>query len=291
MNPLLGRKYFVAIQGTPPVSKVHRTKEIITQEGLRVFFRRFAEYFSRRLSVHFWNTFYILKSRVSGDYTITIDAVIIDLDFDSISERMKKKLRTKRYESREREFIESYLQPDFPTIDLGAGIGYTTSSIEQCVAEDVSVIGVEANEQLIPVLERTKQLNGCTFDILHAAYSSENDFVEFNVADDYWSSSLYDRQDRNQNSTSVQAMSISELRQRFELEGPYQLVVDIEGSEHDLIVNESDELAKHCTRMIVEFHEFTDKDRSEYDEILRETGFERLDRSGTVCVYSNTDLQ
>ncbi|WP_432758202.1 hypothetical protein [Halobacterium salinarum] len=105
---------------------------------------------------------------------------------------MVKRIRKGHYEQQETEFITTYLRKDIPTIDLGSGIGYTTCLIDNYVDNSVSVFGIEANKGLIPVIKRNRELNSGNFRVIHSAYDSQNDTVDFQIAEDFWSSSQYD---------------------------------------------------------------------------------------------------
>jgi FkbM family methyltransferase len=230
--------------------------------------------------------FYRAKARFSGDHTVTVNGVQIDLRSDAISKSMVQKLRTRRYETAETRLISSHLSQDVPALDLGAGVGYTTCLLDQFTEEGVPVVGLEADNRLRPVIERTKELNDSNFEILNTAYHSSSREIEFGVAEDFWVSSRYEHSNSSQTMSSVPARSVSDVLEEFSITGPFQLVVDIEGSEGDLIVNERDLLERRCELLIVEFHSIADPTPDECRSVLSEIGFERVGADGNVEVYS-----
>lgn len=227
---------------------------------------------------------------MSGNNVVVINDVRLDLENDAISADMVRRIRKGHYERLETEFITTYLRKDLPTIDLGSGIGYTTCVIDSYVSGSIPIFGIEANGGLIPVIKRNRKLNSGNFTVIHSAYDSQNDTVDFQIAEDFWSSSQYDREGRSQQKTAVDALSLDKLLTEYDMTPPIQLVVDIEGGEHDLITNELDLLVDNCEIIIVEFHEFLEYDINHYDSLLKNSGFELADSESNVHVYENLTL-
>lgn len=201
---------------------------------------------------------------------------------------MRRKLRTKRYETVEAEIARSYLDADLSTIDLGSGIGYTTCLVDERTDEELAVIGVEADDRLIPVIEQERALNEAEFDLVHAAYSSDSDTIDFHLTGNYWTSSRYG--DDGDTKITVPASSLEELLDRTPATTPFQLVADIEGSEAELIENEAELLQTSCVLIIAEFHRVMDHEPEHYESRLQRLDFERIGSRGTVGVYSNSQL-
>lgn len=263
---------------------------IFHREGLAELCKRAIRYLSRQLLARLWCLFYRIKAVIADDKTVTISGIHLDLDHSSISNDMTKRIRSKQYEQVETKFITSYLSPDSPTIDIGSGIGYTTCLISRHSHRNIPVIGVEANETLIPVIERNKNINREEFDIVHSAYDSQKDNIDFLISDDFWSSSRYNR-NSNQQRTTVVACSVDDLITDFDLSPPIQLVADIEGGEHDLITNEMDTIKNYCGILIIEFHSFLEHDIEYYNSQLEAASFECIDAQQGVRVYSNTSFR
>jgi FkbM family methyltransferase len=203
---------------------------------------------------------------------------------------MVDKIRGNRYENAERELLPRYIDPSLPIIDLGAGIGYTACLADHVTDASLNPVAVEPMPELHPVIRQTARLNDATIDIVHAAYDSEGETTTFFSATDFWSSSRYDRDSKEQTKTTVPSASLSELQERFDLEEEIQLIVDIEGGEHDLLTNELELLAETCSCLIIEFHPFTESTVGEYREMLENSGFEQLDCRDFVYVFSNRSV-
>lgn len=227
-----------------------------------------------------------LKSAVFNNQIIRINNIYLDLDHDIISKNMRKIIREKRYEEPETQSIQTYIRSDYPVIDIGAGIGYTTCLAER-VTDDVQIIAIEAVGSLIPVLKRNRELNDGKYSIKHGAYSASSEEIDFYVADDFWSSSSLIRNKKNQQKISVPAMSLDMICSIHEITGPFQLIVDIEGGEHDLLTEEIDLLVESCAVLIIEFHSFAKKESKTYDRILLERGFNCVEKNGQVRTYIN----
>ncbi|WP_418284158.1 FkbM family methyltransferase [Halorubrum sp. DTA46] len=264
---------------------VSRAGEILLQEGPKELFFRSIHFFNEKATDKFWSVYYNLKSGILGSQVVSINGIKVDLDYDIISDSMKHKLRTKHYENAEAELIEKNLNSQVPVVDLGVGIGYTSCVAENHLDDDVPVIGIEANPSMIPVIERTKELNDSQFSIIHSAYHSTDDYINFHVAADFWSSSTYDRENREQKETKVPAKSLKNILDMTEYPDKIQLVADIEGAEHDLINNELDILKEHCEAIIIELHSYVEEDTDYYVSKLTENGYELVESQGSVYYF------
>ena len=106
------------------------------------------------------------------------------------------------------------------------------------------------------------------------------------MANKYTSSSQYERKNRNQKKTTVNSTSLSTITKKYDLKKPIQLVVDIEGGEHDLFIEERDKISV----IIFEYHSFTDHSFDYYSDILEQNGFELVDSHEGVYVYDNETM-
>lgn len=269
------------------MSKLRRAREIHRKEGLSTLISEFSNYVKNRIKPHFRPKYYTLKSSILGSQIVNINNVLIDLDDDVFSPAMKTQIRRKRYEHRERELITTHIDKNRPVIDLGAGVGYTACLLDRETDNSTPIVAVEANKSLIPVIERTKNLNQCEFNVLYSAYDSAHDSVEFQIAKDFWSSSQYDMEDKKQRNVVVPAASLDEILEKYGIENQIQLIADIEGGEHDLLTNEHSLLQNRTSLIIFEYHSFTEEPFSYYKNILTENGFEFVESQGNVYVFQN----
>jgi FkbM family methyltransferase len=270
--------------------KLLRGWEIHREEGTLTLVIKSTDYIKTKIQNKFWSKYYIFKSSIFGNYIVDINNTLIDLDDEVYSPAMKKRLRRKLYERTEEELINKYIYRDQPVIDLGAGVGYTACVIDRNTDDSTPILAVEANKSLIPVIKRTKSLNKSDFDILYSAYNSEKDSILFGVAENFWSSSQHSREDRDQTKVIVPAISLNKIIKEYNLKNPIQLVVDIEGGEHDLIDNEHHILQNEVSQIICEYHSFANEELSYYSDILEENGFEFVESQGNVYVHRNTNI-
>lgn len=287
---LFGNAYTVELRKISTMDKLHRAREIHHEEGIFTLISKSLKYIRNRTQNKFWPKYYRIKSCVFGSHIVGIHNVLVDLDYEVFSPAIKKRLRRKKYEDAERELISTHLHRDSPVIDLGAGVGYTACVIDMITDDSTPIVAVEANKSLIPVIKRIRDLNHSNFNILHSAYDSEKDSVKFQVAEDFWSSSQYSREDRKQTEVTVPAASLGEVLKEYNLESPVQLIVDIEGGEHDLFVNEYNLLQNKVSIIIFEYHSFTENQFEYYRDILAENGFEFAESKEDVYVYKNANL-
>ena len=272
------------------MSKLRRGWEIHREEGTLTLIIKSTDFIRTKIHNKLWPKYYLIKSSVFGNYKVNINNILIDLDDGVFSPTMKKRLRRKRYEPAERELINKYIYRDQPVIDLGAGVGYTTCLVDRHTDDSIPIVAVEANKSLIPVINRTKKLNKGNFNIHYSAYNSKNDSVDIQIAEDFWSSSQHDRDDKNQTKVTVPALSLNEVIKKYNLENPVQLVVDIEGGEDDLFHNEYHILQKEVSLIIFEYHSFANYERKYYSDILEENGFEFIESKDNVYAYRNSNI-
>jgi FkbM family methyltransferase len=223
------------------------------------------------------------------DDIVTLNSIQIDTGDKIFSHSMIDTIRRGNYEQAEAELIREYLQPEYAAVDLGAGIGYTTSVISEHTLGQTPVIGVEANKNLIPTMNKLKELNETEFEILNTCYHPTEDHVDFYIAEDFWSSSIEGEKENNQK-IEVPASSLSDIISEFELTPPIQLVADIEGSEFQLISSEQTTLEENIRLLIIEFHSTTEHNISDYESLLEDIGFNKIDSRGVVHVYLNEGI-
>lgn len=272
------------------MNKLQRVREIYREDGIYTLISKPSNFLRGKIQSYFWPRYYSLKSSILGNHIVNVNNVLINLDAEVFSPAMKKRLRAKSYEHAERKLINTHIHSNHTTVDLGAGVGYTACLIDRETDYSTPVVAVEANKSIIPVIKRTKNLNESNFNILYSAYDSSDDSVEFQVAEDFWASSQHNREDREQNKITVPSVSLDDVIKEYSLEKPIQLVVDIEGDEHDLFVNEHNLLQNKISLVIFEYHSFTENKFEYYEEILIENGFEFVELQGSVYVYQNTNL-
>lgn len=269
------------------MSKLYRAIEIAQKQGLLVLLKKVISQIKIGLeNLHF--LLFDLKSKFLHKSVVDLNGVFICINDDIFTSTMRRRLWEGRYEIAEANLIESHLNKNLPAIDLGAGIGYTTCLLDQNIIDSTSVVAVEANNKLIPALNQTKYLNNANYEVVHSAYHYKKENIDFYVAQNFWSSSQHNRDGKNQKKVSVPAISLEDLLETLDLNSPVQLVVDIEGAEHDLLHYELDTVKENCELLIIEFHSFLDNDIKYYVSILEQNGFECIDSYRNVYCLKNT---
>jgi FkbM family methyltransferase len=148
---------------------------------------------------------------------------------------------------------------------------------------------VEPNTDLVPLIERNRERNGASFEVLNVAYASEGGIVDLNVPEDFWLASLHPV-DGEHDTISTPATDLRTLVDQYGL-SDVALVVDVEGSEVDLLENELDVVESHCRLLVVEFHddagEHTDSSSrvTAVRDSLERRSFELLDERDGVAAY------
>lgn len=192
------------------------------------------------------------------------------------------------YEGSERRFVERYLSSDLPVIELGSSIGGVSSHIARKLAPGQQQICVEANPHLIPVLDKNLSTNAAHLNArsVHAAVSSEEGTVSFAISASSLSSKVGHRDDALE-TISAPARKLSDLCTEAAFE-EYQLVMDIEGAEASIVIDDSEALSG-CVRILAELHQ-TEHRANTYSvqdliETIQALGFIIRDRHGPVVVF------
>src|SRR5438874_9047975 len=95
--------------------------------------------------------------------------------------RVEAKLAFRIYESAEIRFIRSFLTGAERAIELGGSLGVTGSHLLRVMVRAGELTSVEANSELIPILNRTllAHSGGRSVTVIHAAITaSPNAFLE-----------------------------------------------------------------------------------------------------------------
>lgn len=220
--------------------------------------------------------------------TLQCAGVTVERESGVLTDRIEWLLRYGVYELEETEFVEAYVEPSMDVVELGGGIGYLSCFIDARGDDDRTHVVVEPNQHLLPVLERNRELNGASFTTVAAAYASEGELVDLHVPEEFWSASLHPVTGEHE-IVAVPTVDLETLVERYGLTD-VALVVDVEGSEADLLLNELDVVESHCRVLIVEFHddgsEAGHSDRTaRVRERLERRSFERLAERNGVAVY------
>ena len=134
------------------------------------------------------------------------------------------------YERDEADLIRSTLAPDDRVLELGGGVGFIGTIAALAVRDPAQVLIVEANPQLIPLMERNFNLNGVKPVVWNGVLGRNGATeVSFYVHADFWASSLTPFSSGRE--TKVMQRDIRDVLTEFR---PTYIILDIEGGEIDL---------------------------------------------------------
>jgi FkbM family methyltransferase len=196
---------------------------------------------------------------VSGNYMV-FDG--IKVPFRKITKASLLELERGSYEDMERGFMESYLPRGAFVVELGASIGIISCHILK--KKPVRLISFEAVEKWAQIARETLKLNypkDTSFELVHAALGAVGQSqVIFNTTD-HCNLGGHILSAASDTSIVVPALSLFDVNRIYHVPAGAWLIMDIEGTEWEIIKNQSDALDKY-DGVIVECHKTID------DEII-----------------------
>lgn len=198
------------------------------------------------------------------------------------------------YERAEIDQVEAYMDRSLPVIELGASIGVNTLQILKLNSNQV--VAVEADPKIFPILQQNLLDNfaaqhACT-PINCAIDYSGAETIRFASSENTLSGQV-GASSASDTVQEVPAVTLGDLVERYQFE-QYNLVIDIEGSEAGLIVEERAALAK-CFRIMAEIdggmHNDTHYSIMSLVEQLQSYGFKLLHLHGNRASFENTIQQ
>lgn len=233
---------------------------------------------------------YVIESKYYGraakwDAPLNYRNVILPVDMEIFDNRIRHAFVAKSYEAAEVELIDEYVAGQYDIIDLGSSTGFTTTYALKQLNERRCGVAVEANPEMIKVIETVREMNSIDFDIEHAAYCPGQSEVTFYVHSKTVSSSTKRRGERE---VAVPAVSIADILTKYDV-GEFVCLVDIEGGEIDLVQNELALLEHRCKLIIIELHKI-DGIAGKAKQRLSDSEFDLVDSIGDVYVYRNNSI-
>jgi FkbM family methyltransferase len=174
--------------------------------------------------------------------SFTVRSVKLEIDERSLNRPLEGALESGRYESIEADAVEKMLKPGDIYLELGAGVGFTSTLAWRIVRDPLRIHAFEANPALIPVIRATWAANGADGQLYKCLLGKGQGERTFNVSKAFWASSAH-----------IAYGSGREIvvEQRDFLKRATFLMMDIEGGEGDLL----DETLPPLVRTIVaEYH-------------------------------------
>ncbi len=179
-----------------------------------------------------------------------LDGATFYLDSPYIATRLKSRFLLRTWEIEARSLIKEYLPYDVPLIEFGSCIGVVSCITNKLLARPEDHIVVEANKNLVPILEMNREKNDCRFKIINAAIAYGVKEITF-----YLGHSLNVGSISNETSQSI-AVSTTSLEAIIQQKGfsKVNLICDIEGAEIDLLSTEGDVISKYVEWIVMEMH-------------------------------------
>ncbi len=173
--------------------------------------------------------------------------VYLDLKSDYISDGMRQQI-LQAYETAEVQLLKKHLKPDDKVLELGMGIGFL-GIFSKKIGKVTTFTGVEADENLIPLIENNARENGVELNIIAGAAGNEDGEVKFNLSENFWSNSVLTRKD-TRDSKVVKLLSYNSIIEQAAFK-PDFILMDIEGGELEI---NFDQYCQHTNRLLIELH-------------------------------------
>jgi FkbM family methyltransferase len=183
------------------------------------------------------------------DEILTVAGVRIPFVPTIITPLTEGPLRAGRYEAEECRALRQVLRPGDRVLELGGGIGFL-SAFAALTPGVESVVTVEANPRLIPMIHETHRLNGVTrIRLIEGAVTADQGAeIDFYLRQHFWGSSLDPNLRRYARSVKCPRIAIAPLLKDVK---PTVLLCDIEGGEGGLFDNAD---LSTIRDMVIELH-------------------------------------
>lgn len=218
-------------------------------------------------------------------------SIRIDAPESVVPANIRRRLDEGAFERDELRCAHEVLDARLPLIDLGAGIGFVSCSLNRRLHEPEQHVAVEMNPRAFALLERNRELNGCDFTSLHArvAYPGSSSTQAGNGAsaaarDGYWDptdSVLPPGVDE------PAAVTLSELLAERGWD-EFNLVADIQGAEVELFAEEGDAAFRSARSIVVELHQsiYGAAIAAQLIDRARQAGLSLRAEAGSVVAFS-----
>lgn len=193
------------------------------------------------------------------------------------------------YEKKERGLIQ-LLDSDLDVIEAGGGIGLISMYIKRKI-KSKKLIVLEPNVRLNNIIQnnfKINNLNNNNFYLLNYALSNESDktvnFQKFESSmANTISNEVLDYNFKKIGSSEVTTISIEKILKKFDIED-FQLVLDIEGTELEVLTKNNNWLSK-CKKILLENH-FELKRLNYINDYLIQNNFKLVKKKENVFLFS-----
>ena len=219
---------------------------------------------------------------------VSVDGIKLSLDNPLIPVSDKGYILFNIHETGERALARKYILRSLPTIEIGGSIGVVSCSISRILDDPSAFVVVECSPENLKSLAKNRKLNSCEFSIEPRALAYGSDTVSFNV-DSFLAGTVHGDAD---NHILVTTTTVLDLIKKYKFHR-INLIVDCEGAEIDLVVNEAAILRDYVKWFIVEIHPGIVGRAAVSDmfDKLKESGFVVREKHGEqVVAFENVGL-
>jgi FkbM family methyltransferase len=258
------------------VSKVLRSERTRAPEDFAAVLRRTAV-FLKRLPGHFSGRF--IRPLIGFGFDLSggiyrVDGCQFEIPVHLTDRNYRSAFVLGEYEAGERRLIRRFLRADDQVIEVGGCIGVLSCLVNSRLTFPTRHLVVEANPEVIPWLQRHRQLNRAGFKIEHCAVTTQSE-VEFAIHRFMTHGSISAQ--GGASVVQVPGRSLADLHKSF---GPFNvLLMDVEGHELKILAASQD-LLRDYRLVIVELHPETlgANGIERCEDILRSSGLQRAAR-------------
>jgi len=241
-------------------------------------------------SLYYWCRYHLTGKIVElKGNLVALDGCLFSVDHPAISTAIKGCVFIGEYERPERMMLRKFIEPKWPLIELGGCIGVVSCLANKVLLNPRDHIVVEANADLIPLIEKNRDRNGCRFTVLHGAIAYGTNEVDFHVERcDVVKSRLGLGTGE---SIKVPTISLQRIIDEYGFER-CNLICDIEGAEIDLINNEASLLSSRVSTLIIEIHKdlLQEQDLIALFSKLKRMGFSEVQKESDTYVFRNASM-
>lgn len=189
------------------------------------------------------------------------------------------------YETPECVLAQEYLPSNAHLLELGACIGVVSCVTNKKLEKSSQHVVVEGNEAIIPFLKANRDANNCKFKIENCIISSHSN-VKFFINKSMVLSGMSRESGRE---IFCRGMGIHELEHKHAIIFDF-LIMDIEGGEHGVVIQNIEYLSKNIRGIILETHPdiLGEEKIQEYESALTSAGFKKIRSLGNVEYFEKS---
>ncbi|MBV8551992.1 MAG: FkbM family methyltransferase [Acidobacteriaceae bacterium] len=211
--------------------------------------------------------------------------------------RLGTDLLTGVYEPEMVQVLHRHLHAGATFIDLGANEGYFTVIGSKLVGPGGSVIAIEPQSRLQPIIQENLYLNSCfNVRVLRTVIAERTGEFSLSLTSDLntGGSSIANGRPVRARTETIRGVSLADFLTKAAISHCDLMKVDIEGAEYDVFMNAGDVLRQHTIRRIaLEIHNSTLERRGlsgqDLHRFILDCGYALDDSLGTWVYTANSE--